>query len=380
MALGLSRSRIGVVLNQQGLSVRLASPLQAASCVHSGIALSRTYTTASASLTKKTPVTAKGTRKDAHLSPPPPKQKAASRNPPKKATSREMESAKHVADEEPLPTKISEEEKLKEVERMLAFQHLMPTVDAWGQEIKETLDVMIPLSVNYREPKAAFSSLQKNVINSLKNISSLAALINENALPGLYHGSGFMARIRQMMQIFRTQSVEADAIMAPVREMALNNYQALNNAIASRADKEVRKYTTSGYLNQSLQLSKTFRSKIPPKGRMIWQMHRTITPVQVLSLRVTEGYLAPEPPKLGNRLMVHALVKFDTEQSLEIYDARGNPLHTVVTNPDRMIDSEQPKESWRVPAPRKRVTEYLVLEKKMWHQGPWQFREQLWPF
>lgn len=62
-----------------------------------------------------------------------------------------------------------------------------------------------------------------------------------------------------------------------------------------------------------------------------------------------------------------------------MYNSQGDPFHTVVTNPDRIIDSEKPKESWRVPAPRKRVTEYLVLEKRMWVQGPWQFREQIWP-
>jgi len=31
-----------------------------------------------------------------------------------------------------------------------------------------------------------------------------------------------------------------------------------------------------------------------------------------------------------------------------------------------------------VAAERKRVTEYLVLEKRMWYDGPWTFREQLW--
>jgi protein MBA1 len=30
------------------------------------------------------------------------------------------------------------------------------------------------------------------------------------------------------------------------------------------------------------------------------------------------------------------------------------------------------------PAERKRVTEYLVFEKRMWYDGPWVIREQLW--
>jgi hypothetical protein len=43
------------------------------------------------------------------------------------------------------------------------------------------------------------------------------------------------------------------------------------------------------------------------------------------------------------------------------------------------VDSDKSMESWRVPAARKRVTEYLILERRMWIPGVWQFREQTWP-
>ena len=65
-------------------------------------------------------------------------------------------------------------------------------------------------------------------------------------------------------------------------------------------------------------------------------------------------------------------------QSLEIYDSRGNALHTPAELP-YLVDSDKCIESWRVPAARKRVTEYLILEKRMWIPGVWQFREQVWP-
>lgn len=51
-----------------------------------------------------------------------------------------------------------------------------------------------------------------------------------------------------------------------------------------------------------------------PNGRIIWQLHRVVEPVQVLSFRVTQGHYGANEPKFGNRLLVHALVKFDTEQ------------------------------------------------------------------
>jgi len=150
MALGISRTCIGGVLSHQSLSVRLAcssSSKVASSSTFPASGISRTYSTASASLTKKTPVTAKGTKNDAHTIPKPLKKKVVATVPPKKATSPEMETALHVAATSPVastvPSDVSDEAKqmdqLKEMERVMAFQHLMPTVDAWGQEVKETL-------------------------------------------------------------------------------------------------------------------------------------------------------------------------------------------------------------------------------------------------
>ena len=66
-------------------------------------------------------------------------------------------------------------------------------------------------------------------------------------------------------------------------------------------------------------------------------------------------------------------------QSLEMYDAKGRAIHPPATVSDiRPNWGDEKTEAWRVPAERRRVTEYLVLEKRMWTQSPWQFREQLW--
>ncbi|KDR80260.1 hypothetical protein GALMADRAFT_136775 [Galerina marginata CBS 339.88] len=393
MALGISRTHLGGVLSRHGIKIRVGSSSRYATCStpsYSGIA--RAYGTASASLTKKSPVTAKGTINDSHRTAPPPKRKRAGQVPPKKSTSPEMEEVLRTPDSDPVdlaaksftpkdsaqpPT--SEAEKLKEMDRIMAFQHLMPTIDTWGQEVKETLDVMIPLSVNYKSVSLeTFHNVKTNILNRIKNAAALSTLMTTNSLPGVTISSGFRQQFRQVFKALGTQSVEPDAVLAPVRRMVLDNYQDLNHAIASRNEKEIKKYSTFSYQTHSLDLARSFRSK-NSKGRLIWQMHRTIDPVQILSLRVTEGYLAPDQPRTGSRMMVHALIKFDTEQSLEMYSDRGVPLHTVVTDPDRIVDSEKPKENWRVPAPRKRVTEYLVVEKRMWMTSTWQFREQMWP-
>ena len=74
--------------------------------------------------------------------------------------------------------------------------------------------------------------------------------------------------------------------------------------------REIKRLTTDSFANETL----TAQKKHKLNCSYIWRFHREINPTQVLSLRVTEGYLAPEEPRFGNRLMVQALVKFDTEQ------------------------------------------------------------------
>ena len=59
-----------------------------------------------------------------------------------------------------------------------------------------------------------------------------------------------------------------------------------------------------------LKISKTKQ----PHARLFWQMHSEYEPTRILSLRVTQGHMGDEEPRLGNRLMIHALLKFDTEQ------------------------------------------------------------------
>ena len=110
----------------------------------------RGYAAASASLKKKTPVSAKETRKDARAQPQPPPRKATSRTS-KKTTSSEMEPAiRSAADTAAVEhSKVQNlnksnsltitEEQTKELDRMLVMAQLMPTMDPWGQEVRDTL-------------------------------------------------------------------------------------------------------------------------------------------------------------------------------------------------------------------------------------------------
>ena len=74
--------------------------------------------------------------------------------------------------------------------------------------------------------------------------------------------------------------------------------------------KTVKKLSTHTYQDQLMRLMK----KNQPGFKYIWRFHRELSPTRVISIRGTEGYLAVEDPKFGNRMMVHALVRIDSEQ------------------------------------------------------------------
>jgi hypothetical protein len=158
------RAYLGGITTQHGLLSCFASSkisscssarVQFHPCFHR--AATRGYAAASASLKKKTPVSAKGTRKDVRTQPQPPPRKATSQTS-KKTTSSEMEPAiRSAADTAAVEhSKVQNlnnsksltitEEQTKELDRMLVMAQLMPTMDPWGQEVRDTLGGSLSLS------------------------------------------------------------------------------------------------------------------------------------------------------------------------------------------------------------------------------------------
>ncbi|KJA23139.1 hypothetical protein HYPSUDRAFT_201689 [Hypholoma sublateritium FD-334 SS-4] len=332
-------------------------------------------------------------------------------SPKEKAKAKASGKAPAPAETPDKPKALSAEEQnlqsLAEIDRIMAFQHLMPTVDPWGQPIVDTLDVAVPRPLTLallRAPRALFEHLKTEAINAMKNWASLNLLAGNNAIPGAHLKA--LPWHQQAALVFRTggtRSTRPGSLLAPLRALAADAYAELNTALAQRNPKDLARLTTSSYRTHTLALVKAAKARNPQAVHMRWTLHRHVSPVQVVSLRATQGYMAPAEPRGGHRLLVHALVKFDTEQSLEMYTARGVPLHTpaepspsdapssTTTTPsapspsadarqlqDGKPQSKEAHEPWRVPAQRRRVTEYIVLEKKGWAATPWQFREQMW--
>jgi hypothetical protein len=138
------RAYLGGITTQHSLLGCTASSslarVQFHPCFHRA---TRGYAATSASLTKKTPATAKGTRKDDRTHPQPSPRKAPRM--PKKTISSETETAATdtVAVEQSKvqnlnPLKLTDEQ-TKELDRMIVKAQFMPTMDPWGQEVRDTL-------------------------------------------------------------------------------------------------------------------------------------------------------------------------------------------------------------------------------------------------
>src|SRR6266550_6359959 len=85
-------------------------------------------------------------------------------------------------------------------------------------------------------------------------------------------------------------------------------------------DKHIKRLTTASYQNDVFRMLKKHQSFT---RTCIWRFHREMSPTKVLSIRGVEGHLGVDAPKIGNRMMVHALIKFDTEQvSVVLFYAR----------------------------------------------------------
>ncbi|KAF8348621.1 hypothetical protein F5887DRAFT_951033 [Amanita rubescens] len=205
----------------------------------------------------------------------------------------------------------------------------------------------------------------KNRLNDGKNAVGLWALASSNAIPGFdLSGAGSFPEI----WLFTTKSTKTGSWMEPLRRIALSTYQDLNVAVAKGDEKNIKRLTTTSYQDDIFRMLKKNQNFT---RTCIWRFHREISPTKVLSIRGVEGNLGVDAPKIGNRMMLHALIKFDTEQSLEIYDKRGKALH-------KSADGGPAVGLGIVPAERRKVTEYLVLEKRMWYDGPWMVREQMY--
>lgn len=86
----------------------------------------------------------------------------------------------------------------------------------------------------------------------------------------------------------------------------------LRCALTSRSrDERTIKLLSAGV--QQREYTKLIRSQ-DPRYVNVWKFHGERNPSRVVSIRALEAYYGAKPPRMGSRLAIQAVVRFDTMQ------------------------------------------------------------------
>jgi len=100
--------------------------------------------------------------------------------------------------------------------------------------------------------------------------------------------------------------------------------------------------------------------------------------VDVVSIRAGEVYTENADPINGHRLLIQALVKFDTTNVSSFLLASEWPMtgfHYRTTQKIDITDKRGQAVNSDLAGPRK-VVQYLLLEKVGWYDTPWKIKDQ----
>lgn len=142
--------------------------------------------------------------------------------------------------------------------------------------------------------------------------------------------------------------------------------------IPSRDEKTIK--TLAGGEQQRTYI-KLVRSQ-DPRYVNVWKFHGERKPCRVVSIRAMEAYYGVKAPRIGSRLAVQAVVRFDTLQV-----SGCTPHHTSPSNMPsfQSVETYSKKTGARVgETDPKAVVEYLVFQKRMWYDSPWVIRDRLY--
>ncbi|KAG2036742.1 hypothetical protein BDR03DRAFT_958789 [Suillus americanus] len=279
------------------------------------------------------------------------------------------------------PAPDSTEAHLKQIEGMMNMantSNLFPTMDMWGTKLV-TLDIEIPRDASLRmlftNPGAFWHAKQHNFSNWLKNTFSMYTIAKARAFTGVDCDFRFSHLFlpRTWRQLGNVTSHSSTSWLAPMRRTAMDNYLAIGRAMADKDEATLKALTTADY---ATKVNKIVRTRRPGQvwqwkvlsdvsDKALFQEKSLFRPLAIspgatiVSIRSGEVYIAKEPPKRGNRLVIHALVKFETTQEFEMFTKQGQPVEAKSAKPHQVV-------------------EYLVLEKVGWYDNTWQVRDQIY--
>ncbi|PIL23308.1 hypothetical protein GSI_14619 [Ganoderma sinense ZZ0214-1] len=241
------------------------------------------------------------------------------------------------------------EDELKSVEALYRMSETNE-VDVSSAPL-DLMDVMVPSLRSQKDGATLgdhFRAFVQTQRNWFFNIRSLYRMANANSIPGVKVKSAWST------QLFATSSTKPTAWLTPFRQAALEVYKQANEAVAARDEKTIKLLSAGA---QQREYTKLIRSQ-DPRYVNVWKFHGERNPSRVVSIRALEAYYGAKPPRMGSRLAVQAVVRFDTMQSVETYSKKtGARVGETQARP---------------------VTEYLVFQKRMWYDSPWVIRDRLY--
>ncbi|KAG8216675.1 hypothetical protein J3R82DRAFT_6876 [Butyriboletus roseoflavus] len=155
------------------------------------------------------------------------------------------------------------------------------------------------------------------------------------------------------------------ALLAPLRQVVLHTYRKVNTSIARGREDTVKEFTSGRFQEKTIKAMRrrekgqtwswTITSDVSDAA--LFPKSKTPTPVDIVSIRAGEVYTENAEPINGHRLLIQALVKFDTTQRIDITDKRGESIKSDL-------------------AGSRKVVQYLLLEKMGWYDTPWKIKDQ----
>lgn len=260
---------------------------------------------------------------------------------------------------------------------------LRPGIDIY--QMPPILDVVVPVRNDLPWGLNAIKYIRDNAINHVKSAISVYMLGVNAPFPPLYSVPDFPYKpgvsppmsaapktIRwynpmHLAQMMRFSSTSPSAWLAGIPGLSLHLYLQMCQAMAENDRATLKRVTCSAQHDHALSVLNGRDPNLVYK----WKFIKENSPTRIVSFRVAEFYMARRDPQFGlDRMLIHAMIRFDTTQSLEITnkktpkDLRSGKPSTVVGNDSKVT--------------QKRVLEYYIVQKKGWVHAPWRIRERIY--
>jgi len=269
------------------------------------------------------------------------------------------------------------EKKRKEIEAERRRTDIAQRKDS---PFKDPMNTSVALPLLAVKPPVSMSSLKGTPIrsrfhwawdqamNKWGNGVTLLAMARNKRLPRI-DPMEQPTGLRQTWFGWISQDKPARKWLDGLRRDALDMYEKMNEAIASGDDRLLRALCQNELLEEALRRHRSYGAM----AQIQWKLHGEASPTRVLSIREANMPTMDGDTEL---FLVHALMRFDTMQSLTVIRL---PSASKQKQGRRTAATPAASAIPIVHSPPKRVTEYLVLEgRQLRGVEQWKFRSQFY--